>query len=88
MTDHLDKWGPFSPALEPAERIARCRGLEAVVHLITGPDGNEAVRLLRTAERDPAALPAAARAINALPSMTKRHIWASYAAVTKPLPPA
>ncbi len=52
MTDSLDKWGPFAPAIEPAERVARCRGLEAVVHLVSGPKGNEAVRLLRTAEQD------------------------------------
>jgi len=86
VTDHLDKWGPFAPAIDPAERVARCRGLEAVVHLVSGPEGNEAVRLLRTAERDPSALTDAARAINALPALTKRHIWASYAAVTKPFP--
>jgi hypothetical protein len=83
-----DRWGPFSPGIETAERIARCRGLGAVVHLTTGPRGQEAVRLLRQAERDPAALTAAARAINAMEPTDKRHVWASYAALTKPTPAA
>jgi len=88
MIDAADRWGPFSPGIDAPERIARCRGLEAVIHLTTGPRGQEAVRLLRQAERDPAALPAAARAINAMQTPDKRHIWASYAAVTKPIPTA
>ncbi|MFE1603339.1 hypothetical protein [Methylobacterium sp. ID0610] len=84
MTDHLDKWGPFSPAIKPAERVARCRGLAAVVHLITGPRDNEAVRLLRVAEHDPSALAEAAKAINALPTIDKRGVWATYATLTRP----
>ncbi|TGD91803.1 hypothetical protein [Methylobacterium nonmethylotrophicum] len=88
MIDAADRWGPFSPGIDAPERIARCRCLEAVIHLTTGQRGDEAVRLLRQAERDPAALPAAARAINAMQTPDKRHVWASYAALNKPLPTA
>ncbi|TNC05514.1 hypothetical protein FF100_35510 [Methylobacterium terricola] len=87
MIDAADRWGPFSPGIDAPERIARCRCLEAVIHLATGPRGQEAVRLLREAERDPSGLPAA-RAINAMQTPDKRHVWASYAALNKPHPAA
>lgn len=84
MIPAADRWGPFSAGLDPAERVARCRGLAAVIHLIAGPRGAEAVRLLRSAETNPATLSAAAAAINALPTIDKRHVWASYAALSRP----
>lgn len=79
MIPTADRWGPFTPDLDEPERIARCRCLRAVVHLTTSPRGEAASRLLQNAERDPIALGAAARALNAMDATDKRHVWASYA---------
>ncbi|KQP67660.1 hypothetical protein ASF41_21570 [Methylobacterium sp. Leaf111] len=79
MIPTADRWGPFTPDLDPPERITRCRCLRAVVHLTTGPRGDTATRLLYAADRDPAALPEAARALNAMAPIDKRQVWASYA---------
>ncbi|WP_156375714.1 hypothetical protein [Methylobacterium sp. Leaf125] len=56
-----------------------------MVHLTTGPRGETASRLLLTAERDPAALSEAARALNALTPIDKRQVWASYAKLAAPV---
>ena len=77
------RWGPFHSDLDTPERAARCRCLRAVVHLTTGPCGEAATRLLKAAERDPTALPDAARALNAMDATGKRHVWANYAALSK-----
>src|SRR4051794_17286794 len=66
MISASDRWGPFTADLDPAERLARCRCLRAVVHLTAGPRGEEAAHLLRVVERDPAILANAARALNAM----------------------
>ncbi|MCJ2033800.1 hypothetical protein MKK54_06195, partial [Methylobacterium sp. J-068] len=79
MIPPADQWAPFTDGLDDPERVARCRCLRAVVHLTTGPRGEPATRLLHAAERDPDALPEAARALNALDACDKRHVWASYA---------
>lgn len=83
MIPVADRWGPFTPDLDAPERIARCRCLRAVVHLTTGPRGETATRLLQVAERDPAALTDAARALNAMAPIDKRQVWASYAALSR-----
>ena len=83
MIPASDRWGPFTADLDEPERIAWCRCLRAVVHLTTGPRGETAARLLQVAERDPTALPDAARALNAMDATDKRHVWASYAALSK-----
>lgn len=84
MIPVADRWGPFTPDLDTAERTARCRCLRAVVHLTTGPRGETASRLLHAAERDPDALPDAARALNAMEPSDRRHVWASYAKLSTP----
>lgn len=83
MIPVADRWGPFTPELDEPERIARCRCLSAVVHLTTGPRGETATRLLQAAERDPAALSDAAHALNAMDATDKRHVWASYARLSR-----
>lgn len=84
MIPTADRWGPFTPDLDAAERIARCRSLRAIVHLTTGPRGETAARLLQLAERDPETLHQAARALNAMAPIDKRQVWASYAHLSRP----
>jgi hypothetical protein len=83
MIPTADRWGPFTDGIDPAERTARCRCLRAVVHLTTGPRGETATRLLHAAEHDPAALTDAARALNTMDAIDKRHVWASYARLAR-----
>jgi len=53
--------------------------LRMAVHLIAGGVGHEAEVAIERAEHDAAALAAAAQALDALPSITVRRIWASWA---------
>ena len=86
MTIHAaDQWGPFAPSLDLVERIGRLRTLRAIVHLTTGPRGQGAADLLRQAERDPAVLPRALDALTRMAANDRRHVWASYAALTRPV---
>lgn len=84
MITARDAWGPFRPDLYEAERRARLRCLRAVVHLSTDPRGADLAALLRRAETDPAALPAAIDALNRLAGLDRRHVLASYAALNRP----
>lgn len=79
-----DAWGPFSPNIEPGERIARLRCLTAIAHLSCGPRSVELVASLRAAEEDAGALLNALTALNRLAPLDRRRIWASYAALTAP----
>jgi len=81
-----DAWGPFRPDLDEAERWARLRCLRAVVHLSTGARGADLAALLRRAETDPTALPAAINALDRLAGLDRRHVLASYAALSRPAP--
>ena len=83
MIPTTDQWGPFAKGIDPAERLARCRCLRAVVHLTTSPRGETATRLLQVAEWDPTAFSDAARAFNAMDAPDKRHVWANYARLSK-----
>lgn len=74
-----DRWGPFADGLDPAERIARLRSMRAIVHLTTGPRGDELARELRLAEQDLAHLPAAVAALDRLAALDRRHVLASFA---------
>ncbi len=84
MIAPADRWGPWAPDLDEAERKARLRCLRAVVHLNTGRRGDELADHLRRAERDPAALPLAVAALNRLAGLDRRHVLASYAALNRP----
>lgn len=78
-----DAWGPFRRDLDEAERRARLRCLRAVVHLSTGLRGADLAALLRRAESDPSALPAAIDALDRLAGLDRRHVLASYAALAR-----
>jgi hypothetical protein len=84
MIPAADRWGPFRPDLDEAERRARLRCLRAVVHLSTGPRGADLADLLRRTENDPAAIPAALHALDRLAGLDRRHVLASYAALNRP----
>jgi hypothetical protein len=71
-------WGPFVSNLEPAERLARLRSLRALAGVFCHRHPELAVAL-RAAERDLAALEAAALALEQVPTVNRRRLLASYA---------
>lgn len=83
MIAPVDRWGPFSQDLDPAEQRARLRALRQTARLLIGPRGSDLCRLLAQAEADPAALEPACRALDALAATDRRQILASYAALAR-----
>ena len=83
MIPAADQWGPFAPALTPAERMARLRSLRAIVRLLLGPRARDLANLLREAEADDTLLGAALLMIDTLPSRDRRNILASYGAMER-----
>lgn len=84
MTDKPDdQFGPWSVNIEPAERLARLRSLRAMARLIAGPTGAILVDRLRQAETDIGVLPEALAALDALPTLPRRRLLASYAALDR-----
>lgn len=79
-SDSAPQWGPFKHDLDPAERLASMRCLRALCRLLVHPDHSIHV-LLTHAERDPAAMPVAAAAFDALPSLPRRRVLATFAAL-------
>jgi len=75
----MTNFGPWTPDIDPAERLARTRTLRALVRVYTGPKHPTLLESLRRAEADPAALAEAASLFDALPAIPRRHILASYA---------
>ncbi|WP_426442050.1 hypothetical protein [Bradyrhizobium genosp. P] len=71
-------FGPWSPGIDPAERLARLRSMRALalVHcrLETG-----FLESLQRAETDATALPAAFEQLERLPALRRRHLLATYA---------
>lgn len=73
-------YGPFA-ATTPEERARQLRGLASILACAQG-SSHPAIPLLRAAEDDPAALPAAFRAIEGLPALTLRKVLRTHQAVT------
>ncbi|WP_267360978.1 MULTISPECIES: hypothetical protein [unclassified Methylobacterium] len=86
MIAFLDQWGPFAPDLRPAERVERLRALRAITRLLLGPAGEGLTKLLALSEidPDPSTLRCAVDLINAMPSLDRRKILASYGALNRP----
>jgi hypothetical protein len=82
------QFGPWASDLDPAERLARIRSMRAIVRLLAGRRGADLAALLNQAETDPAALPAAADALDRLAPLDMRRVLSSYAGLARPLPPA
>lgn len=77
-------FGPWRPDIEPAERLARLRSLRAITRLHLGPRGTAFAEALRRAETDPDQLEAALRQLDALASLDRRTVLASFAALHRP----
>ena len=76
-----DQFGSWAPNLDTVERVARLRSMRAIVRLSCGPRGEAFADLLRRAERDPAALEPAAKALNRLAGLDRRHVLTCFAAL-------
>ena len=83
MIAPVDQWGPFALDLDPAELRARLRALRQTARLLAGPRAADFCHLLSQAEKDPAALEPACRALNTLPASDRRQIWAAYAGLAR-----
>ncbi|GJE29532.1 hypothetical protein [Methylobacterium organophilum] len=79
MIAPADRFGPWAPDLDHAERLARLRSLRAITHLCTGSRGDRLAAELRQAEQDAARLPAALNELNALAALDRRQVLASFA---------
>lgn len=84
---NMDRWGPFSAGITDCERTARLRSLRAIVRLLLGPRGDVLATAVQCAEEGAVSLDALHRALSRLPSLDRRRVLASYAAVTKPAAP-
>ncbi|WP_187276135.1 hypothetical protein [Methylobacterium sp. WL116] len=82
-----DHWGPFDPAITACERVARLRGLRAIVQLVAGSRGETVTRALRCAEDDASFLGSALQALEKLAALDKRRVWSSYLGLIAPTPP-
>ena len=76
-----ETWGPWAADISPGERIARFRALQALVRVLTGP--GPLVAALAKAETDPAAADEAAFLLSRMPSLTRRRVLATYAALVR-----
>jgi hypothetical protein len=82
-----DAFGPWAPGLDPAERLARLRSLRALVGVFCGR-AHPMVRALAAVEADPtdeAAL-MAWRALETMPSRSRRNVLCSLAELMKQTP--
>ncbi len=79
MIAPCDQFGPWRLDITDAERLARLRGLRAIVRLCLGPRGEVLADALRRAESDPGYLPAALTALDGLAPLDRRTVLASFA---------
>lgn len=82
-----DEWGPFDPAIDDCERRARLRSLRAIARMHLGPRGDVLDRALRCAETGAVSTEALHDVLTRLPSLDRRKVLASYAALTRPTEP-
>jgi hypothetical protein len=73
-------YGPWSPGVDHVERRCQLHALLAIAHLQLGPQ-HPLVADLRAADSSPEALARAHSAIEALPSLRRRHLLAALSAV-------
>ena len=76
-------FGPFRLECDPVERIAQLRVLRTLVHVYWGLPNLE--RALKDAETDPVCRAWALAFIDALPTLHRRRILATFAYIHKPL---
>jgi hypothetical protein len=77
-------YGPWSPGLhDEVERGKQLRSLQALVAVFLGST-SPLIAALRKAEDDAGALTAASDVLDKVPSVKRRHIMATFAAITWP----
>jgi hypothetical protein len=76
-------FGPWMPGAPEAERVAGLRALAALICVHCGSD-HVAVDALRRAESDVTAADQALVEFDKLPSLRRRHVLATYAALMRP----
>jgi hypothetical protein len=82
MIDRSDNWGPFSPAISHAERVARLRALLAIVLMSNKHRPSPLADALALAENgDMAELQTALVELNRLPAKWRRGVECSYIGV-------
>lgn len=77
------QFGPFARGLNATERTARLRAMRTCVQIHCGDRGRVAARALHLAETDPDSVTLAVGALERLAPLDRRHVLASYAAVTR-----
>ena len=83
MIPPRDQFGPWASGIDTAERRARLRAMRALARVYCGPRAADLVRLLAQAEADPTALEPALVALDRLAATDRRHVLASYAALSR-----
>jgi hypothetical protein len=83
MIRPCDQFGPWAMGLDAAEQRARLRAMRALARVLCGPRGADLCRLLAQAETDPTTLEPALAALDRLPSNDRRHLLASYSALSR-----
>src|SRR5260370_39116737 len=78
-------FGTWSPNIDPVERVAQFRSLAALAALLIG-SGHPLIAELRAAEIDRNAAERALALLEALPSLTRRRLISTFAAITFPYP--
>jgi hypothetical protein len=82
--DPSQRFGPWSPGLEPGERLARFRSLAGISASFLG-SSHPLIAALRAAESgDAAAGERAIRDLDDIPALTKRRLLSVFSAVTFP----
>ena len=76
-------FGPWSPGLNPVERVAQLRCIGGLAAVFLGSD-HRLVAVLRRAETDSSALAQALVVVDGLPSLTRRRLLTTFGAVTWP----
>lgn len=84
MIRPLDQFGPWASGLNAAERKARLHAMRALARVHCGARAANLIPLLAQAEADPAALEPALAALDRLAANDRRHVLASYAALSRP----
>ncbi len=84
MTSSSSKYGPWSPSVsDQTERIAQLRSLAAISAAHLGSD-HAIVGILRNAESDHTRFVEAQAYFDALPSLIRRRVLATFSAITWP----
>jgi hypothetical protein len=87
MTGPAAPFGPWAPNVNPVERVAQLRALCALAAVYCG-SSHQLVGELRAAETDRDATERALALLDALPSLTRRRLIATFGAITvRPVPP-